>query len=460
MTVVEPAVLPTLARGSVVEARENEWFSLRSTIAGELTAEEERSHREEVRSLGERLKRNLGLRQSPLAFDVLGGEPRLRVSGVAGTLNLSRGVTVQVSPKFAEVGEGAVAWEESVLTILERVRRRQYVHARTRGLSYRPATFFDHMALAYVDALTYALREEPIRTYFTQEEITPFLRGQFAVERQVASMLDRPGRIHCNVDYLETNNPYNHLLHWAARRFEALAFDPRVRRLVADVKPSLPAISGSPQLAAHLPLLPPPQYRHFADALEIASTLARGFVHSQVRGTVRGYGYLLNMEQLFERFVEVSVAHAATRLGPTHTAVAQETRRYARSVGGTRSYYTRPDNVVYEDNSPRLLVDAKYKRLEEADKGTPSRPNNTDVYQLFASMVAHGVDRGLLVYPRVSGEAASPEMLPLQRWEAGPPSDLRLIAAARLDIGRLRTAAHVRSLDEALANTMQTFMGA
>src|SRR5262249_37702234 len=154
-------------------------------------------------------------------------------------------------------------------------------------------------------------------------------------------------RIHCNVDYLETNNQYNHLLHWAARRFEALTFDPQVRRLIAGIVPRLPPIVGPPQVAAQLPLLPPPQYRHFVDALDIASTLARGFIHSQARGRVRGYGYLINMEQLFEKFIERSLAHSVTGMGAAFTVVAQETRCYARPIGGTRSYYTRPDNVVY-----------------------------------------------------------------------------------------------------------------
>jgi 5-methylcytosine-specific restriction endonuclease McrBC regulatory subunit McrC len=443
---------------AVLEARENEWFSLRPLVSGELTAERERWYREEFRVLSERLKRDLTLRQTPLAFDLVGGEPRLRVSGIAGTLNLRRGITVQVSPKFAQVTGGAGAWEESILTMLERVRKRQYVHARSRRLSTRPATFLDHMALAYVDALTDAMREDPIRTYVVREEVAPFLRGQFAVERQIASLLDRPGRIHCNVDYLETNNVFNHLLHWAVRRFEALAFDPQVRRLAASMAPRLPPIIGPPQLTSHLPLLPPAQYPHFGDALDIASTLARGVAHSQARGRVRGYGYLINMEQLFEKFVERSLAHIVISLGPTFSVVAQEARRYARAITDTRSYYTRPDNVIYKDAAPRMLVDAKYKRLEEADEGTPTRPNNSDVYQLYASMIAHGVKLGLLVYPRVISEGIVRGRSPLQVWEVGHPPSNGVITAVSLDLGGLRARAQLLEFDRSFVTTLEAVL--
>ena len=440
---------------AVLEARENEWFSLRPLLADDLTAETERRYREQFRVLGERLKRDLGLRNGPLTFDLLGDEPRLRVSGVAGTLNVSNEITVQVSPKFAQLGGGAATWEESILTMLERVRRKHYVHARTRRLSTRPATFLDHMALAYVDSLNEALREDPIRTYSVREEVAPFLRGQFAVERQIASLLDRPGRIHCNVDYLETNNQYNHLLHWVARRFEALTFDPQVRRLVAGIVPRLPLIVGPPQLAVQLPLLPPPQYRYFADALDIASTLARGFVHSQARGRVRGYGYLINMEQLFERFIEHSLAHMVTRLGGKFSVVPQESRRYARPLSGTRSYYTRPDNVIYDGEIPVLLVDAKYKRLEDADEGTPSKPNNGDVYQLYASMIAHGASAGLLVYPRVIGDGVVELSTSLQIWEVGHAPNAGLVAATSFDLGGLHGRSQLVEFDQHLEEVLK-----
>jgi 5-methylcytosine-specific restriction endonuclease McrBC regulatory subunit McrC len=451
---LEQASFPT----RFLDARENEWFSLAPFHAGDLGAEEERSDRERVRILGERLKRDLGLRQSPLSFDVQAGEPRLRVSGIAGTLNLSRELTVQVSPKFAQLGTGAGHWEESIVTMLERVRRRQYVHARSRRLSSRPATFLDHMALAFVDAVTDALREDPIRTYAVQEEVAPFLRGQFAVERQVASLLDRPGLIHCRVDYLETDNTYNHLLHWAARRFEALTFDPQVQRLVASVTPRLPPITGPPQLTAQLPLRPPPQYRHFADSLDIASTLARGFVHSQSRGTVTGYGYLINIEKLFETFLERSLAHVTPTLGSSYSVVPQETRLYAKAVTGRRSYYTRPDNVIYEGAAPRLLVDAKYKRLEDADEGTPSKPNNGDVYQLYASMTAHGAGLGLLVYPRVIGDGIESGPSTIQAWRVGQPPNEGTVAAVSLDLGGLRSRSELNEFDQALLKTLSAVM--
>jgi 5-methylcytosine-specific restriction enzyme subunit McrC len=439
---------------AVVAARENEWVAL---AGGPMSAAAERRLRERCRLVGDRLKRDLGLRQSPLSLDVVDGRAQLRIGGVAGTLNLSPELSIQVQPKFAKAAAAAGAWQESVLTILDRTRRRHFTFARSRRLSLRPALFLDHMALAYADALTQALRREPIRVYRTREETAPFLRGQFAVERQLASLLSRPDRIHCNVDYLDTDNVFNQLLHWAGRRFTSAARDARVRREVAAASALLPPVTEPPRVTNRLPLLPPAQYEQFAPALDIASTLARGFAHSEAPGRTSGYGYLVNMERLYERFIEASLKHAVPLVGADHSVTSQETRRYAEAqTAAVRSYYTRPDNVIYFDGKPLLLVDAKYKRLEDADEGVLKRPNNGDVYQLFASMAAHRARRGLLIYPTVGAGSSADTM---QVWKV-PLGSEAYIGAVTVDLSDLISRAELHEFDVRLATTVLGFLAA
>lgn len=437
----------------VVDVRENDWTSLVGVLGAGLDAEMERALRGRVRRLGERIRRDLGLRSSPLELEVVQGEPRLRATGIAGTLELSRRVVVQVRPKFAKEDD-ADRWQQSVLTILDRVRGSRVTYGRSPRLSVRPVTFIDHMALAYADALDDALRNDPIRTYRTFEERAPFLRGQLAIERQVTALLTRPDRIECNVDYLQTDNPYNVLLHWAASRFAVTTTDSRVRHRVRVAASGLPPLPVPPRGPGHVPLLPPPQYRHFAAALEIASTLARGQGHTQDAGRTSGYGYLLGMERIFERFIERSLAHVVPQLGLR--VAAQVTERYATALTpGQRSYYTKPDNVVYDGDVPCLLVDAKYKRFEDADEGTPKRPNNADLYQMTASLIAHGARRGLLIAPRLGGEApygAGGLRLWSVPFAAGSNG---CVGAAAVDLGGLTGPAELATFDAALVALLE-----
>ena len=193
------------------------------------------------------------------------------------------------------------------------------------------------MALAFAHAVRAAVDRDPIRVYRVQEETSPFLRGQFAVERQVASLLNRPDRIHCNVDYLDTDNEYNHLLRWAGRRFGGSVQDAQVRRDVAIAVELLPSIEGPPRVPNQLPLRPPAQYGAFrrssGDSLHLGPGVGAFWA---VPAALTGYGYLLNMERVFERFLEVSIQYAANHLGGEFKAVAQQTRRYAKALNSER----------------------------------------------------------------------------------------------------------------------------
>jgi 5-methylcytosine-specific restriction endonuclease McrBC regulatory subunit McrC len=62
-------------------------------------------------------------------------------------------------------------------------------------------------------------------------------------------------------------------------------------------------------LPTQLPLATPPQYKHFSEAIEIASLLARGYGYGHEAGRSSGYGYVVNMEKVFEGFVERSLYH-------------------------------------------------------------------------------------------------------------------------------------------------------
>jgi 5-methylcytosine-specific restriction enzyme subunit McrC len=313
------------------------------------------------------------------------------------------------------------------------------------------------MALAYADGLREAVRRDPIRVYRIREETAPFLRGQFAVERQLNSLLSRPDRIHCNVDYLDTDNSFNHLLHWAGRRFTTAARDAGVRRVVASATMLLPAVSELPRIPDQLPLRAPAQYEHFSEVLEIASTLARGLTHSGALGRTSGYGYLVNMERLYERFIEASLVFALPLLGHGHSVKNQETKRYAAAMtAGVRSYHTRPDNVIYKDGKPLVLIDAKYKRLEDADEMSLRRPNNGDIYQLFASMTAHKTNRGLLVYPALGLGSVADKM---QLWKVSAGADAH-IGAVTVDISNLTSRSALGEFDRRLAQVVLNFLAA
>ena len=439
-----------------VRIRENISVPIEEILGRLPSAEDLTQFRREVRIKGERIRHDTRFRNNPLSIGESGPRATFRASGISGALNLF-GTNIQVSPKFVVSPDHLRSWQQSVITMLDSTRKKVFTYSRVRDLALRRATFIDHVALAYSDAIQSALREEAIHVYERREERAPFLRGRFAVERQMRSILDRPHRIECDVDYRETNNHFNHLLHWAADRFSSLVLDSQVRRQVDRVKQELPAVSGPPRVPMHLPLRAPAQYRHFDEPLDIASILARGYAHGDQRGAFAGYGFVLNMEKLFEDFVEASLRRSQSDL--SLELRPQDVRLYAKSIGKVRSYYTRPDNALYKSGLPALLVDAKYKTLGEGDvELVLKKPNNADVYQLFASMVAHGCTRGLLVYPQILSDEDLGDGK-VRWWGVSTEAFKALIGAVALPISDLRSKSALGNVDGHLRAIVNAALG-
>ena len=75
-------------------------------------------------------------------------------------------------------------------------------------------------------------------------------------------------------------------------------------------------------------------------------------------------------------------------------------RHLAADGGGRPAFWLKPDIVLMERGEVRLILDAKWKRLDpgEQDHGV----SQTDAYQTFAYGRRYGCRRVVLVYPRTA----------------------------------------------------------
>ena len=427
---------------------ENQWRDVLPMLPLDSSEQQRFQWHREVRSKSARIKNDLKMRFAPLDAEDDGTSFKIRASGVAGMLNLF-GTSFQVIPKFMR-NIATVDWQNSILSMLYRVRS-HYAYVPSKKLTHARTNFVDHVALAYRDALEHALRGEPIQTYQTRVEVSSYVRGRLAIERSITTLLTHPHQLHYEVDYMETDNSYNHLLQWATNRFIVLVQDGSLQRQLSAISKRLPQLSSARRVPARITGTAPTQYQHYAEAIRIASMLAKGYGYGQDAGMYAGYGLLLNMERLFEGFVEKTIQHVTPSLAGNYTAKPQVSKPYAQSFDfDEKPYYTRPDNVLYLNDTAIMLLDAKYKTLAEADNQSTDRPQNSDIYQMYASLMAHGCQSGVLIYPRLVSTSAvqQPKASQTRYWKVSYEGRALFLGAATIDISDLSTIEQVKKLDE------------
>ena len=104
-------------------------------------------------------------------------------------------------------------------------------------------------------------------------------------------------------------------------------------------------------------------------------------------GPVRARGFLINMNRVFEEFVQVALREAlhepASRFGKRLLWFDQD-----------ETTALEPDLLWSPNDAIAFVGDAKYKRI--AADNMP----NADLYQMLAYVVAANLQKGLLIYPR------------------------------------------------------------
>lgn len=355
--------------------------------------------RQTIAARNDLLRTQLGLRADPLRLDESPDGLKLSAGGIAGTLRLGR-VELDVAPKHVEDASSG-RWRGGLLAMVERAARRRGAFSLSDRLDLGTGTFADHFAFTFAVALEHALRREPVRTYVTTREEAPVLRGRLLVAQQLRSSFTKPHLLACEVDRLDPNNPINRLVRWAGGQLLLIARDGRVRSSLSHHLGRLPEVSTTrPPLPFRASL--PRQFAHYEAAVDLAVALTKAQGPHPHNASGVGAGYVIGTEKLFEEVIERSLVAIAAR-SDTWEVAAQHREVFAVPVtkGGTK-YYSKPDNVLRIDDATRLIIDAKYKRFEDAtDDASGSRPTNADLYQMAAAAVAHGCSRALLVYPRL-----------------------------------------------------------
>lgn len=210
------------------------------------------------------------------------------------------------------------------------------------------------MARLFCVACEYVTARGLRRSYVTKEEMLVAPRGRI----NVAEIVRRPGLqspIPCRFDEHTADIPINRLLRAAverARRIPSLA-PVWKHRLRAQLVELADAVTPMKDFTWVPTWQPGPMERHYVSAVRLADLLLR---HASVRdaaGDVPTNAFLLNMNDLFEKWVTRRLAEAS----PGLDVVAQ----HKAALGTAREIPMEPDITFWRGRQVMAVADCKYR---------------------------------------------------------------------------------------------------
>ena len=265
------------------------------------------------------------------------------------------------------------------------------------------------VVLLFVEASERVLRRGLLSGYVEREDDLPIVRGRILGDRQMLKRFGRLDRIICRFDELEHDVVENQLLtaalQVASPRVTSVGLQRRISRLRGVLEPICDTdqldLAGTRTTMAYNRL-----NAHYETAHQLGWLLfdALGIDDLFAPGDAKSFSFLLNMNQLFERFV-TRVIEQVLPVARYRVTSQSPFKSVVWNVSSQRPYASIIPDVVVErrgESDCRVAIDAKYKLYDERgfDQG--------DIYQTFLYAFALGATGGvptsLLLYPATAEE--------------------------------------------------------
>jgi len=332
-----------------------------------------------------------------LIVDELVTGVRIRARAWVGVLRFEE-FDVHVVPKLAGGNLGLVRLLEFATGIgaLRRAAGRRDLHVEAGNL-------FDLIVALFLEEAERIVRAGLRADYVEREDGLPLLRGRLLVREQLLRRHALPDRLECRFEERSHDVLDNRILGAAAERAARRATDESLRRrahMVGELLRDICQWRGFDAVDARRSVDYGRLNEHYRDAHELAWLIFddAGVDDIFSSGERKSFAFLIDMNRLFERFLERFVA---TALGQEWRVETQRVRSIVWDPARRRAFSTvRPDIVVSPaaERHDRVTIDAKYKLYDEKNVSA------SDVAQSFVYAYAHSrrretAPKAVIAYP-------------------------------------------------------------
>lgn len=315
------------------------------------------------------------------------------------------GAVIEILPKLDARGPGQRrAASDSLLAMLEFAGEIPASARDVAEVGSRRAPLSETLIAIFAKRLVESLTLGVPRDYRELEDNLPTLRGRLLVGRQVQVNAVRPDRFYCRFQRFDEDTGLNRVLLATATVLLSVASMPRTLdrlRVAVDLLEGVDVMPLTQQAIERVVLSRKTQ--RFSDLLAFCRLVAANASPDPSAGTHRTFSLLVDMDDLFERFVagfyhRVVLRHPECAGLSLKTQATGQRRHLLRDVASGKGVVElRPDLLfVRASDKKKVVMDTKWKRADR-DKRMPA--GRSDLFQLHAYCTAFDAATGVLLFP-------------------------------------------------------------
>jgi 5-methylcytosine-specific restriction enzyme subunit McrC len=246
--------------------------------------------------------------------------------------------------------------------------------------------FLRALAWAFDAELRRSLRYGIARDYLNRADALNTVRGRIDMGRQIQRWQNRLHPIECRFQEYSVDTPLNQTIKAAQRRLRRMpGLGPDLERRLQQSGAAFADVDDVEYSPVSLPDVTFSRLnREWEGVWRLAVMILRQEALRDETGTVLGTSFTLDMNKVFEKFIEEIVREQAIKAGFGFVPQAD--------VALTNRIDMQPDLVLTLGDESVAVGDAKYIELD------PGGWRHGNLYQLLAYCVGLGLPRGLLIY--------------------------------------------------------------
>lgn len=331
----------------------------------------------------------------------LSGQRAIQVTSYVGVIRAPCGFQIEVLPK---TGKSTSPGEARALLIKMLKCLAGFRHIKTDNADLVAErmplleVFIQQFLLAVGSLVKRGLRSD----YVSRQDNLFALRGRLLVARQISQNLVRRDRFFTEHDEFSQDRAENRLIHTALRHVLTLCRSRESQRVArelnfvfSDVPPSVDVHQDIQRIRLDRGM------GYYESSLNWAKLILQGLSPISGMGKHHAPSLLFPMEAVFEAYVE---KHLARQLRADYILKAQASSQYLVAHDDQRWFRLKPDLLVKQKQTTRLVLDTKWKLLDAEKKNGREKYqlSQADFYQLYAygHHYLDGTGDIVLIYPK------------------------------------------------------------
>ena len=280
------------------------------------------------------------------------------------------------------------------------------------GISSLKSGFFEIIIHAYASYTRNVLNNMLYSAYEEVAEELPFVRGRIDTNKYIKENIAKArwNKISCVYDSFEFDNQFNRIIKFVSRLLTGVTHDIETKRLLSEIIFILDEVSDVRVTYADCEKVKlNPLYQNLGTVLDYCRLFLSNSSSYTYKDELKVFAFLLPMEEIFEGFLygfmdkhlrdAPGVANLEYQKSDLYLAQLFEDGELVRP-----NLFNLKHDICFDYLDQKIIIDAKYKRLDTKSKGSYANEkkygvSQSDLYQSVAYAIRRRCNNLFLVYP-------------------------------------------------------------